>query len=236
VGEGFLVVDAGTVIATHLNQLIGARPQDLLGPDEVRAILDRVKDHAASLVETVHPQPLSLGALTRLLRVLLQDGIPIAHPVPILASLAEAVQVTLDHDRLIDLLRTDLGALVVGQICTPDARLPVVTLDANLESAIVQGLHDPVSGQPLVEPDLARTIGDHVAALMSERGHDRALAMIVQPRARRPLAGLLRLRAPGCLVLSINELPAAQPIEVVAVIGGTLPAPHPGSVDESLAA
>ena len=143
---------------------------------------------------------------------------------------------TLDHERLIDMVRADLGALVVGRICASDARLPVITLDANLEAAIVQGLHDPASGQPLIEPDLACTIGDHVAALLAERGGAQPLAMIVQPRARRPLASLLRLRAPGCLVLSINELPAAQPIEVVAVIGGSLPAPQPQSSHESLAA
>jgi flagellar biosynthesis protein FlhA len=102
----------------------------------------------------------------------------------------------------------------------------VITLDAGLEAAIVQGLHDPASGQPVIEPDLARTIGEHVAALCAERAAQ-PLALIVQPRARRALAALLKLRAPGCLVLSINELPAAQPIEVVAVIGGTLPAPQP---------
>jgi flagellar biosynthesis protein FlhA len=74
IAEGFLTVDASTVIATQLNQLLGERPQALLGPDEVRAILDAVKEHASGLVETVYPQPLSLAALTRLLRALLEDG------------------------------------------------------------------------------------------------------------------------------------------------------------------
>ena len=223
IAEGFLVVDASTVIATHLHHLLAARPQELLGPDEVRAILDRVSDHAANLVTTVHPQPLSLAALTRLLRALLADGVPISHPVPILSCLSEAVQITLDHDRLIDLLRAELGGLLVGQMCPPTDRLAVLTLDAGLEAMIVGGLHDPATGQPLIEPDLARTIGDHVATLTQDRGGP--VALVVQPRARRALAGLLRVRAPTCLVLSINELPATQPIEVIAVIGGTLPPP-----------
>ncbi|MBS0476280.1 MAG: flagellar biosynthesis protein FlhA [Proteobacteria bacterium] len=226
VAEGFLTVDASTVIATHLNQLLGDRPQALLGPDEVRAILDAVKDHAASLVEAVYPQPLSLAALTRLLRALLEDGIPIAHPVPILSSLAVALQQTQEFDRLVDLLRAELGGLMVGRICPPGERLAVITLDAQLEGAIVQGLSDPATGQPVIEPDLARTIGEHIAALIARRGPGAAApALVVQPRARRPLAALLRLRAPQCLVLSIAELPAAQPIEVIAVIGGPTPAP-----------
>jgi flagellar biosynthesis protein FlhA len=221
IAEGFLTVDASTVIATHLNQLLGDRPQELLGPDEVRALIDGVKEHSSGLVETIYPQPLSLAAMTRLLRALLADGIPIGHPLPIFASLSQAVQQTIEHDRLIELLRVDLGGLITSRICAPHDRLPVATLDAGLEAMIVQGLHDPATGQPVIEPDLARTIGERIAALIAERGLAAApIALIVQPRARRALAALLRLRAPTCLVLSISELPESQPIEVIDVIGG----------------
>ncbi len=231
IAEGFLTVDAGTVIATHLNQLLSERPQDLLGPDEVKALVDSLKVHSAGLVETVHPQPLSLAALTRLLRALLEDGIPIAHPLPIFASLGRALQQTVEHDRLVDLVRADLGALIVGRVCPPNERLPVLTLDAGLESAIIQGMQDPTTGQPVIEPDLARMIGERIAALIAARGTGATpLALVVQPRARRALAALLRLRAPGCLVLSIAELPPTQPIEVIDVVGAPVAAPglpHP---------
>ncbi|MFN5783387.1 MAG: flagellar biosynthesis protein FlhA [Novosphingobium sp.] len=235
VAEGFLTVDASTVIATQLNQLLAQRAGELLGPDQVRAILDAVKEHNAGLVEAVHPQPLNLAAVTRVLRALLDDGIPISHPLPILASLANGVQVAADHERLVELVRADLGPLIVGRICAPGERLPVLTLDAQLEGAIVQGLSDPATGQPLIEPDLARNIGEHVAALVAERGAGaQPLALVVQPRARRALAGLLRLRAPSVLVISIAELPASQPIEVIAVIGG--PTHHALPEPEVLAA
>ena len=120
-----------------------------------------------------------------------------------------------------------------ARICAPGERLPVLTLDAQLEAAIVQGLTDPVTGQPVIEPDLARNIGEHIAALVDSRGASApALALVVQPRARRSLAALLRLRAPACLVLSIAELPAAQPIEVVAVIGAPPLASPPATTPE----
>jgi flagellar biosynthesis protein FlhA len=235
--EGFLTVDPGTVIATHLNQLLGARPQDLLGPDQVRALIEALKEHSAGLVETVYPQPLGLAAVARLLRALLEDHIPIAHLVPIFASLSRAVQQSADHDRLVELVRADLGALIVGRICAPTQRLPVVTLDAGLEAAIVQGMVDPATGQPVIEPDLARMIGERIAALGEERGpHAVPLTLVVQPRARRALAALLRLRAPACLVLSISELPATQPIEVVDVIGAAPPEPRALPAPESIAA
>jgi flagellar biosynthesis protein FlhA len=170
IADGFLTVDAGTVIATHLNQLLSDRPQALLGPDEVRSIIETIKDRSPGLVETIYPSPLSLGAMTRIFKALLEDGIPIGHPVPILASLAQAVQQTVDHDRLIELLRADLGGMIVGRICGPHDRLPVITLDAQLEQMIVQGLIDPMTGQPVIEPDLARGIGDRIASLTAERG------------------------------------------------------------------
>ncbi|MCY1669995.1 flagellar biosynthesis protein FlhA [Novosphingobium sp. SL115] len=221
IAEGFLTVDASTVIATHLNHALGERPSALLGPDEVKAILDGVKERSAGLVETIHPQPMSLGALTRLLHTLLDDGISIAHPLPILSALSQALQQTTDHDRLVDLLRADLGGMLVGRICPPNERLPVVTLEAGLEQMIVSGMHDPATGQPVIEPDLARGIGERVSTIIAERGASAPpIALIVQPRARRPLAALLRLRAPNCQVLSISELPASQPIEVISVIGG----------------
>jgi flagellar biosynthesis protein FlhA len=136
-------VDASTVIATHLNQLLGERPQLLLGPDEVRAILDAVRERAPGLVETLHPQPLSLAALTRLLHALLEDGVTIAHPMPILAALSQAVLQTTEHDKLVDLLRAELGGLIVARVCGPAERLPVLTLSAQLEGMIVGGCTIP---------------------------------------------------------------------------------------------
>ena len=226
IAEGYLTVDAGTVIATHLNQLLGLQPEQLLGPDQVHDLLQAMKEHAGQLVETVYPQPLSLAAITRLLRSLLSDGIPIGHLLPILSSLSGGVQRTLDHDQLLDLVRADLGPLIVGRHCSPHQPLPVITLDARLEDTILQGLRDPSNGQPVIEPELARNIGERIAQICAERKPNECQpALIVQPNTRRAMAALLRLRAPTCLVLAISELPQSQPIEVLAVIGDE-GAPH----------
>lgn len=227
IAEGFLAVDTNTVIATHLNQLLSERPQALLGPDQVRDLLDEVRMHAAHLVDCFHPDPLSLAATTRVLKELLSDGVSLAHPLPILASLGEAAQQTTQHTQLVDLVRADLGAMIVGRVCAPDEALPVVTLDLALENAIAQGMHDPATGEPLIEPDLARMLGERMAELAATRPPGTCPpTLITQPRVRRALASLLRLRAPGCLVLAINELPASQPIEVIEVIGGAQNTPE----------
>ncbi|WP_394731283.1 FHIPEP family type III secretion protein [Altererythrobacter sp. GH1-8] len=127
------------------------------------------------------------------------------------------MQRTQDFNELVDQVRIDLGAQIVGRICLPDQPLKVATLDASLEGAILGSLSDPATGQPMIEPGCGQMIAERVNGLISEAGG--SIALIVQPPARRPLAKLLKTRAPQCLVLSINELPASQPVEVVAVIG-----------------
>ncbi|MCH2486672.1 MAG: flagellar biosynthesis protein FlhA, partial [Erythrobacter sp.] len=224
VAEGYLVVDAESVIATQLSQLLAGRASDLLGPDQVRDLVDFLRGRHGQLIETITPQPLPLAALTRILKSLLLDGISLRHALRIFSSLSQAAQQTNEHDRLIDLIRADLGSMLVGDICAPDAKLPVITLAAQLEEMVVGGMQDPASGEIIIEPDLARSIGERIQAILQQRHPDAPRpALIVQPRARRALTGLLKLRAPGVLVLSINELPSAQPIEVIAVIGGESP-------------
>ena len=196
VAEGYLVVDAESVVATHLNQLLAARAHELLGPDQVRELLESVRERHAQLVETITPQPLSLAAITRLLRALLADGITLAHPLPVLASLSQAAQQTTDHERLVDMLRADLGPLLVGNLCAPDERLPVITLAAELEEMVVGGLHDPASGQIVIEPDLARSIGWAAGNSLMDR--------------------------------------TAQPIEVIAIVGGDDALPQPTGPAEAL--
>jgi flagellar biosynthesis protein FlhA len=223
IAEGFLVVDPSTVIATHANQALLAEAHQLLGPDDVREWVEGLKAHAPALVEAVHPDPLPLAALTRTLRTLVADGIGLAHPQPLFTALALALQKNPDFDAVIDAVRADLGGRLVARIAAPGEAMKVVTLDAGLEAAILGGMIDPTTGQPLIEPDCGSMIIREINAVADAQGG--AIALIVQPPARRALTALLRPRAPRCLVLSIAELPANQPIAVVGVIGASEDAP-----------
>ncbi|MCX9148147.1 flagellar biosynthesis protein FlhA [Erythrobacter sp. WG] len=217
VAEGFLVVDPASVIATHANQALLAEAHQLLGPDEVREWVEGLKARSPALVEAVHPDPLPLAALTRTLRALIADGIGLAHPQPLFTSLALALQKTSEFEAVIDAVRADMAARLVARIAAPGETLKVVTLDAGLEAAILGGMHDPATGQPLIEPDCGSMIVREAGRIADAEGSP--IALIVQPPARRALAGLLRTRCPRCLVLSIAELPPSQPIAVVGVIG-----------------
>lgn len=225
IAEGYLVVDPGTVIATHLNQLLLGRIEALLGPEEVRTLTDGLREKMPGLVEAITPDPMSLAALTRFLRALLADGISLSHPGPAFTALALALQKTQDFNTLVDLVRADLGGWMVGQMCPPDQPLKVTTLDAGLEAAILGGMTDPATGQPLIDPDCGRMIAERMAAVVAAA--DAPVALIVQPPARRALAALLRGRVPRALVLSLNELPATQPVTVLEVIGAPATEPQP---------
>lgn len=228
VAEGFLTVDPSTVIATHANQALLARAQELLGPEEVRALIDDLKERAPALVEAVHPDPLSLAAMTRFLRAMIADGIGLSHPQPLFTSLAIALQSTQDFDALVDAVRADLGARLASQVCEPGEPLKVATLDPELESTILGSMVDPSTGQPLIEPDCGSMIAGRVNAMLKDA--QGPIALVVQPPARRALTNLLRQRASKCLVMSINELPASQSVEVIGVIGSNDPGPAPKSL------
>lgn len=230
--EGYLTVDPATIIATHLGQLLGSRPDALLGAEEVRSLLDALKDRFSGLVESITPDPLTLAGVTRLLQALLAEGISLAHPLPLLSSLARNLQQTQDFDALIDRIRLDLGGQIVAGICPGHVALPVITLEAELESTILQGLRDPTSGEILVDPDLAASICAQISELtQGDTGRASGFALIVQPPVRRTMARLLKNRVPGCLVLSVSELPASQPVDVRAVVGAAA-APSAGEMPQ----
>lgn len=239
--EGFLVVDADTVIATHVNQILADRGEQLLGPEEVRALLDTAAEQSPGLVEAIYPEPLSLAAVTRIFRALIADGITLANLPPLLTSLALGLQQTSDFNDLVDHVRIDMGGWIVGRICPPGETLKVATLEAPLEGALLGGVIDPATGQPVIDPGCAKVIATELARLV-EQEHA-SIALIVQPPLRRALTVCLKSRVPQAVVLSINELPATQAVEVLSIIGQhdeeaqTLPEPAPNNANvEALAA
>lgn len=140
-------------------------------------------------------------------------------------SLALALQRSNDFDAEIDAVRADLSARLIARIAAPGEPLKVATLEAGLEAAILDGMIDPATGQPLIAPECGGMIAREINTIADAEGG--AIALIVQPPARRALTGLLRQRAPRCLVLSIAELPPTQPIAVVGVIGEPAPTDAP---------
>ena len=226
-GMGFLVVDPGTVMATHLNHLLGAHAADLLGPDEVQSLLDGLKERAGHLVASLCPAPLPLTTLTQVLKSLLAEGIPLKEFRRIAAAVAAAAGRTQDPDDLLELVRPALGALIIQKLCGHREPLRVMTLEGQLEGLLGQAMRADTGRRHVIEPDLGRRIVDALqraaAPLVAEA---KPFALVVQPAIRVAIRKLVRTCLPDTPVLSFFEVPEEKAVEVVAVIGapGALPA------------
>ncbi len=219
-GAGFLVVDAGTVVGTHLNHVLGSNSADLLGPDEVQSLLDGLKERSAQLVASLTPQPLSLTTLTTVLKMLLVEGIPLKEFRRIAGAIAVAAQRTQDAEEIVEAIRPELGALIIQKLCGVREPLRVMTLEGGLEGLLGQAVRSDPSRRHAIEPDLGRRIVD---ALQRAAGplvaEAKPFALVVQPSIRLAIRKLVRSVLPDTPVMSFYEVPEDKAVEVVAVIG-----------------
>jgi flagellar biosynthesis protein FlhA len=217
---GYMVVDAGTVLATHLNHLLGGHADQLLGPDEVEKLVDGLKLSSAQLVASLTPAPLSLTTLTQVLRGLLAENVTIRDFRRIAAALVVAAQRTQDADELIEAIRPELGMLIIQKLCGMHEPLRVMTLEGSLEGLLAQAVRSDQSGRHTIEPNLARRI---VSAMSSAAQPHvemaQPFALVVQPMIRPAMRKLMKTCLPDTPVMSFFEVPDGKAVEVVAVIG-----------------
>ncbi|UUY01144.1 flagellar biosynthesis protein FlhA [Sphingomonas sp. J315] len=219
-GQGWLVVDPGTVMATHLNQALIQNASDLLGPDEVQALLDGLRERAAQLVASLSPNPLPITTLTQVLRGLLAENIPLKEFRRIAAAIALAAQKTADADEIVELIRPELGPLIIQRLCGVREPLRVMTLEGQLEALLGQAIRSDPAKRHTIEPDLGRRIVDALQrAAQPLVAEAKPFALVVQPTIRIAIRKLVRTVLPDTPVMSFFEVPEDKSVEVVAVIG-----------------
>ena len=215
----YTVVDAGTVIATHLHQLLMQRGADLLGQDDVQEIIDHFAKSAPNLVQGVVPKIVSLPQLTQVLKSLVAEQIPVSDMKRILEAVSSSKG--RETDDLIEAARIALGPILIQRISSPKEELPIITLDTGLEQLMIQNAKQNGAMGNAIEPGLARKLieaFEEQSTLLAKTG--KTLVVVTTPILRRELASLVRQAAPDGLVLSFKELPETKRINVVAVIGG----------------
>jgi len=226
-GAGYLVVDPGTVVATHLNHQLGQHASELLGADEVQALLDGLKERSPQLVAALSPSPLPLTTLTQVLKGLLAENVPLKEFRRIAAAISVAAQKTLDADDIIETIRPELGGLIIQKLCGVREPLRVMTLEGQLEGLLGQAVRSDPSRRHTIEPDLGRRIVDALQrAAQPLIDEAKPFALVVQPAIRVAIRKLVKTCLPDTPVMSFFEVPEEKAVEVVAVIGapGALPA------------
>ena len=222
---GYTVVDASTVIATHINHLLHRHAADLLGRQEVQQLLDHVGREAPKLVEDLVPQTLSLSLLLKVLRGLLAEDVPIRDMRSIVETLAEhaprllapgAVAPGHEAGELLAVLRVALGRAIVQQWFPGEGELRVIGLDARLERVMTQAL----TSSGALEPGLAESVlSDAMRAAQFQEEHGDPPVLVVPPVLRATLSRFLRHHIPQLGVLSNAEIPEERILRVTTIIG-----------------
>jgi len=218
---GYTVVDAGTVVATHLSTLVNQQAAHLLGRAEVQGVLDRVALALPKLVEEVTPKLLPLSSLQRVMQNLLDDAVPLRDTRTILETLADHAPRTQDTQELTNAIRVALGPAIVQQLFGPAGELSVIALDGELERVLTQVLTGPAAESGGIEPDLADTIVRELGnAVRQQDAAGLPPVLITSDRLRAPLARLVRRGAPQLRVLAHSEIPSSRALRARIVIGG----------------
>ena len=217
---GYTVVDAGTVVATHLNHLITSHAAELLGRNEVQQLLDYVAKDAPKLVEDLVPKLLPLSSFQKVLQNLLAEGVHIRDMRSIIETLSEHVIQTQDVNELTSLVRVALGRAIVQQLFPGTNEMSVMSLDTHLERLLMQALQTGGPDGVGFEPGLADTILSQTD-LASRHQEQLGLTpvLVVQPPLRLLLARFLRRSLPQLRVLSQNEVPESKIIKVTSLVG-----------------
>ncbi|MFC3534033.1 flagellar biosynthesis protein FlhA [Vogesella facilis] len=217
---GYTVVDASTVVATHISNLLQTHAAELLGREEVQALIEHVAKEAPKLVEDLVPKVVPIGILQKVLQQLLQDGIHLRDFRTIIETLADHVAITQDIDDLTSAVRTALSRAIVQQLFPGEQELPLMTLEPQLENILMQAVNSKAGGG--LEPGLAENLlsnAAHQTENVENQGYNPVL--LTPPGLRPLLARFLRRALPQLRVISHNEIPDSKSIRIIAVIGGS---------------
>ncbi|GMR21054.1 MAG: flagellar biosynthesis protein FlhA [Gammaproteobacteria bacterium] len=220
---GYTVVDASTVIATHLSQLLQTHAHELLSYEDVQQLLDKLKLSAPRLVEDLVPDRLPLSVIHKVMQNLLQEKVPVRDIRTIAETLAEQASVSQDSGVLTAAVRVALGRAIVQQINDLQEELTVITLDPALEQLLQQSAQSGNGEAVGLEPGLA----DRMLKALAEHARQQELnglpAVLLVPAPLRPvLARFVRHGMPELHILSYNEVPDSMRIKVVATVGGNV--------------
>lgn len=220
IAAGYTVVDAATVIATHLNRIVAAEASELFGLDETQAIVETLKQSCPQLVQGMTPSPYSLAMIATVCRALLAERVPLRDFRRIAEALVELSGQEASSAELIEAVRQKIGALIIQTIVPVKMPLPAVTFDPELEALLVQSVRMGQGATWPFEPDLSRQIIDALSeAIQPMLLAARSFAVVTSPICRSAVARLLKAQFSDVPVVSYLEIPETKAVEIIATVG-----------------
>ncbi len=217
---GYTVVDAATVVATHLSQLLTNNAYQLLGHEEVQQLLDLLAKNSPKLVEGLVPDILPLSTVVKVLQTMLYEGVPIRDMRSIVQTLCEFGPKSQDPDVLVSAVRIALKRLIVQEINGGLGEIPVITLAPELEQMLHQSLQAGGADGAGIEPGLAERlqVSLNEAAQQQELAGEPAV-LLTSGMLRPVLSKFLKHSVSGLHVLSYQEIPDDKQIKIVSAVG-----------------
>jgi flagellar biosynthesis protein FlhA len=218
---GYTVVDASTVVATHINQVLQTHSHELLGHEEVQHLLDLLAKSSPKLVEELVPKKLSISALLKVLQNLLMEQVPLKDFRSVAEALAEAVQRTQDPLALTAAVRVALSRLIVQTINGSEPELAVITLEPQLEQMLLGSMQQGQDEGLVLEPGMAERLQRSLAetAQRQEMAGKPSVLLVAAP-VRPLMAKFVRYGEHQIHVLSYQEIPENKKVTIVATVGG----------------
>ncbi|MGF6690241.1 flagellar biosynthesis protein FlhA [Metapseudomonas resinovorans] len=220
---GYTVVDASTVVATHLNQVLHKHAHELLGHEEVQQLMQNLAKSSPRLAEELVPGMISLSTLLKVLQALLQEQVPVRDIRTIAEAIANVAPKSQDPAALVAAVRVSLARAIVQSIVGLEPELPVITLEPRLEQILLNSLQKAGQGSEdgvLLEPGMAEKLQRSLveAAQRQEMLGKQAILLVAGP-IRAMMSRFARLAVPTMHVLAYQEIPDNKQVTIVATVG-----------------
>ena len=220
---GYTVVDASTVVATHLNQVLHKHAHELLGHEEVQQLLQLLAKSSPKLAEELVPGMISLSTLLKVLQTLLQEQVPVRDIRSIAEAISNVASKSQDPAAMVAAVRVALSRAIVQSIVGLEPELPVITLEPRLEQLLLNSLQKAGQGSEdgiLLEPGMAEKLQRSlVEAAQRQEMLGKPVILLVAGPVRAMLSRFARLAVPTMHVLAYQEIPDNKQVTIVATVG-----------------
>lgn len=217
---GFTVVDPTTILVTHLLETIKAKSYELMGRQEVKAIIDATRERYSAVVDELIPDLMTLGEVQKIFQNLLKEKVSIKDRVTILETLADNARNTKDLELLTEYVRMAMSRSICFELIDENNSIVVTTLSMEIENLVANSLQRSVNGAyPAIDPDTTNNIFRGIQnTIESVNFNNNRPILLVSPKIRAPFRKLVEMVFPNLTILSLNEIPSDVQIKSQGVV------------------
>jgi flagellar biosynthesis protein FlhA len=217
---GFTVVDPTTILVTHLLETIKSKSHELMGRQEVKAIIDATREKYSAVVEELIPDLMTLGEVQKVFQNLLKEKVSIKDRVTILETLADNARNTKDLELLTEYVRMAMSRSICLELIDENNSIVVTTLSMEIENLVANSLQRSVNGTyPAIDPETTNKIFKGIqSTIESVNFNNNRPIVLVSPKIRAPFRKLVKMVFTNLTILSLNEIPNDVQIKSQGVI------------------